>query len=108
MVRADFPGLLFKYGMWNAEYGTKTNTTIKNALVVQRLRRCTCNAVTRVRVSPGALAIFDNQKTKSAHDVKAAYCLAMADVWVRFPLSALRFLFIICQGEAPVEPQLWD
>ncbi len=25
----------------------------------------------------------------SAHDVAAAYCLAMADVWVRLPLGAL-------------------
>ena len=29
------------------------------------------------------------QQPTSAHDVAAAYCLAMADVWVRLPLGAL-------------------
>ena len=36
------------------------------------------------------LLIFDNLvNTTSAHDVAAAYCLAMADVRVRLPLGAL-------------------
>ena len=68
----------------------------QQALVVQRQRHRIRNAVTRVRVPPGALcvsadsAFFDNRKrTISAHDVAAAYCLAMAEVWVRLPLGAL-------------------
>ena len=36
------------------------------------------------------LLILDNSvQTTSAHDVAAAYCLAMAEVRVRFPLGAL-------------------
>ena len=36
------------------------------------------------------VSIFDNSAdATSAHDVTAAYCLAMADVRVRFPLGAL-------------------
>ena len=33
--------------------------------------------------------IFDNLVIRSAHDVVVAYCLAMAEVWVQFPLGAL-------------------
>ena len=37
-----------------------------------------------------AFPIFDNSAdATSAHDVTAAYCLAMADARVRFPLGAL-------------------
>src|SRR4029079_3405666 len=59
--------------------------------VVQRRGLRTRNAVTSVRVRPGALAIdcsLTIETTTSAHDVAAAYCLAMADVRVRLPLGA--------------------
>src|SRR6185436_9829325 len=61
------------------------------ALVVQRRGFRTRNAATSVRVRPGALAIdcsLTIETTPSAHDVAAAYCLAMADVRVRLPLGA--------------------
>ena len=40
---------------------------------------------------PRAFVIFDNLVVMQfcAHDVAAAYCLAMAEVWVRLPLGAL-------------------
>ena len=35
------------------------------------------------------IRIFDNLVSNCVHDVAVAYCLAMAEVWVRLPLDAL-------------------
>lgn len=50
-----------------------------------------CKAAMGVRFPPGALAVGIIVKRISAHDVAAAYCLAMAEVRVRLPLGALDF-----------------
>ena len=53
------------------------------------------------------LSLFDNLVvTQSAHDVTAAYCLAMADERVRFPLGAviLSAGFALISGRGKV----WD
>jgi hypothetical protein len=61
-----------------------------DALVVQRRGHRTRNAATWVRVPPGALGLLDNSDAlNGAHDVAAAYRLAMADVRVRLPLGTL-------------------
>jgi hypothetical protein len=39
-------------------------------------------------------SVFDNSDAlKCAHDVAAAYCLAMAEVRVRLPLGTLAYVF---------------
>ena len=73
------------------EGSSPSGPTDKQALVVQRPRLRTRNAVTPVRVRPGALAVWQFGCDTSAHDVAAACCLARAEERVRLPLGALVF-----------------
>jgi hypothetical protein len=45
----------------------------------------------RFESDPVLFALWQLKTTQSAHDVAAAYCLAMADARVRLPLGALAF-----------------
>src|SRR5690606_14941797 len=77
-------------------------------LTARYLRR---NEVMRVQFRLGALwmprasVIFDNLVVMQfcAHDVAVACCLAMAEVWVRLPLGAFTFRWVLCwYGRATV------
>jgi hypothetical protein len=73
------------------EGSNPSGPTDNKALVVQRRRLRTRNAETPVRVRAGALCSLTIEKDyeASAHDVAAAYCLAMAEARVQLPLGAL-------------------
>lgn len=71
------------------EGSSPSGPTGRNALVVQRRGHRTRIAVTRVRVPPGALGLWQSGTPKRAHDVAAACRLAMAEVRVQLPLGAL-------------------
>lgn len=47
-----------------------------------------CLALNRIGEGSSPSDLSQHSKTKRVHDVAVAYCLAMAEVWVRLPLDA--------------------
>lgn len=84
MLAAAYPALNRK-----GEGSSPSDPTDTQALVVQWRGYRTRNAATRVRVPPGALrSLTIRPMIRRAHDVAAAYRLAMAEARVQLPLGA--------------------